>query len=485
MYVTANKQDLPNAMNCEEIVAKLELKTLRNREWFIQPCCALTGEGLYDGLEWIYGKIKNTKNIQGYTDKYWQLKRESVKKGILLVSGYMRELNNEYKLYLTTIVSRIIFDYFQDKKLEYYKDYKFYGEFSDESVDQSYMKIETDLILFEFIKKATDIMEGKNGELSDKEFMNTIARNDGLKIRDITDQKYCDTQTEKWNHFDLLRMIYIIFKENGRQKGLKLIWKYTPHNVTTTYFWSQLIYFGMFGNENKALLNHIQSEFRFFLTMNPCLSNNYKSLIYKYYTHEQIKLSYIKKDEVILPDKKNKNKLQLPSIVTNIQKLKEHNEYKLEPQKVSNINDEEFMNNFDNRTYKQWNKHESFLRVIWCIVHKYNGTQKCVNEIMQKWKLFIGNDNYNETITYFWIHMVRLFRQYYLLNSANNNNDICFLNFKQYCELKDTTKKIKYNIMNDQLFKQFYTDKAINNGKLNMILPDIKKLPQMAVINKK
>jgi ADP-ribosylation factor protein 1 len=40
-------------MGVSEITEKLELHKLRNREWYIQGCCALTGDGLYEGLDWL------------------------------------------------------------------------------------------------------------------------------------------------------------------------------------------------------------------------------------------------------------------------------------------------------------------------------------------------------------------------------------------------------------------------------------------------
>lgn len=52
LLVFANKQDLPNAMNAAEITDKLGLHSLRQRHWYIQSCCATSGEGLYEGLDW-------------------------------------------------------------------------------------------------------------------------------------------------------------------------------------------------------------------------------------------------------------------------------------------------------------------------------------------------------------------------------------------------------------------------------------------------
>ncbi|XP_047309618.1 ADP-ribosylation factor D-like [Impatiens glandulifera] len=57
LLVFANKQDLPNAMNAAEITDKLGLHSLRQRHWYIQSTCAISGEGLYEGLEWLSSNI--------------------------------------------------------------------------------------------------------------------------------------------------------------------------------------------------------------------------------------------------------------------------------------------------------------------------------------------------------------------------------------------------------------------------------------------
>jgi ADP-ribosylation factor 1/2 len=40
-------------MTVAEITEKLGLHTLRNREWYVQGACALTGDGIYEGLDWL------------------------------------------------------------------------------------------------------------------------------------------------------------------------------------------------------------------------------------------------------------------------------------------------------------------------------------------------------------------------------------------------------------------------------------------------
>uniref|UniRef100_A0A8R1DET3 ADP-ribosylation factor 1-like 2 n=5 Tax=Caenorhabditis TaxID=6237 RepID=A0A8R1DET3_CAEJA len=59
LLVFANKQDLPQAMNAAEVTDKLGLHSLRNRSWYIQATCATSGDGLYEGLDWLSNQLKN------------------------------------------------------------------------------------------------------------------------------------------------------------------------------------------------------------------------------------------------------------------------------------------------------------------------------------------------------------------------------------------------------------------------------------------
>merc|ERR1711977_640942 len=61
VLVFANKQDLPDAMDAAEVTDKLGLHNLRHRQWFIQSACATTGDGLYEGLDWMSRTVTGKK----------------------------------------------------------------------------------------------------------------------------------------------------------------------------------------------------------------------------------------------------------------------------------------------------------------------------------------------------------------------------------------------------------------------------------------
>ncbi|GFR14476.1 ADP-ribosylation factor 6 [Trichonephila clavata] len=59
ILVFANKQDLNEAMKPHEIQEKLGLTRIRDRNWYVQPSCATTGDGLYEGLTWLTSNHKS------------------------------------------------------------------------------------------------------------------------------------------------------------------------------------------------------------------------------------------------------------------------------------------------------------------------------------------------------------------------------------------------------------------------------------------
>lgn len=46
------------AMKPHEIQDKLGLTRIRDRNWYVQPSCATTGDGLYEGLTWLSSNCK-------------------------------------------------------------------------------------------------------------------------------------------------------------------------------------------------------------------------------------------------------------------------------------------------------------------------------------------------------------------------------------------------------------------------------------------
>jgi small GTP-binding protein len=63
LLVLANKQDLPTAQPLDRIVKELQLTNLPStRNWRIESTNAVTGQGIYEGLEWLSRALPQKKS---------------------------------------------------------------------------------------------------------------------------------------------------------------------------------------------------------------------------------------------------------------------------------------------------------------------------------------------------------------------------------------------------------------------------------------
>ena len=58
LLIFANKQDVEGAMPVAEVTKALGLTTLKRRQWSIVPTVALSGDGLFEGFDWLSTCIK-------------------------------------------------------------------------------------------------------------------------------------------------------------------------------------------------------------------------------------------------------------------------------------------------------------------------------------------------------------------------------------------------------------------------------------------
>lgn len=58
VLIYANKQDTSEHYSVDEINKIMDFQTiLRSHNWMTQPCSAITGEGLLEGIEWLYNML--------------------------------------------------------------------------------------------------------------------------------------------------------------------------------------------------------------------------------------------------------------------------------------------------------------------------------------------------------------------------------------------------------------------------------------------
>ena len=61
VVILSNKQDLPNAKSPSEVAEALGMHNVRDREWYVQGTCAVSGDGLYNGMLKLSELIKEAR----------------------------------------------------------------------------------------------------------------------------------------------------------------------------------------------------------------------------------------------------------------------------------------------------------------------------------------------------------------------------------------------------------------------------------------
>lgn len=128
LLVLVNKQDLPNAMSVDEVKEQLALDQLGQRSWHIEGCCATTGDGLYEGLDWMVHQLGSQRHKKLVRQR--QRARVNKTKSILLVSGYAREADSKCPFFTSHIpagITKLVHCFFQDPNNEF-QQHAFYGE---------------------------------------------------------------------------------------------------------------------------------------------------------------------------------------------------------------------------------------------------------------------------------------------------------------------------------------------------------------------
>ena len=54
-----NKADLPNCLCPDELIEKLNMENIKDRDWSVYECSALKGTGVKDGIQWIFEKLSD------------------------------------------------------------------------------------------------------------------------------------------------------------------------------------------------------------------------------------------------------------------------------------------------------------------------------------------------------------------------------------------------------------------------------------------
>ncbi|KAM0684486.1 Arf GTPase arl1 [Mitosporidium daphniae] len=66
LLVLANKQDLPGALNSQELTKALGLSAVRERLYAVFNASAIQGQGLFEGLDWLVTAVQKPKGSSSH-----------------------------------------------------------------------------------------------------------------------------------------------------------------------------------------------------------------------------------------------------------------------------------------------------------------------------------------------------------------------------------------------------------------------------------
>eukprot|EP01084_Bolivina_argentea_P319048 553400_1 len=135
LLIFANKIDLPNALSLDHILECLDVTKLKQK-WFAIQTCAITGDYIYEGLDWIHNITqKHSKHVYPsngeqtlwFSSKKHQIIFENRLKTILFISGWIRKYDLIHKLNISCDLTKTIHVFYQDPDTPFDLKYQYYG----------------------------------------------------------------------------------------------------------------------------------------------------------------------------------------------------------------------------------------------------------------------------------------------------------------------------------------------------------------------
>ena len=466
LLVFANKQDLPNALSAAEVTEGLELRQLRGRQWHVQACTATTGDGTYEGLDWIVEALQR-RSEEGSQGAGVGGGEGGGGGGDGGGGGGGNERGGATSA----------------------------GEERDRGVYSSIARaIKSVLPPAEAAGAASTPKEEEEDSKMETMLTEWLSRDD--EDDDIFLGKLTDFSLETWDHRTHLRIAWLLLERHGRREGMQKIFaaiaafiensprtkraRGTTFHETMTFFWVHMVDYARAGMQfapvpaskgpaatvegppppppphppsppppppppeavDQAALarppsasptagaadgasratsgvpSGVPSGFKKFLLLNPQLANG--GLFLHYYSKKLMLNTAASRTSVVLPDLR-----PLPSLVTNVKQLKaqrgsggvESSEDFISPS--APVTDSQWLQKFETRKLPSWG-HEMRLKLIWLRLSRLE-RREAVKSLFEELGQFEGA-GHNITVTYFWIHMVTLCRAKASSKAAQLNN---------------------------------------------------------------
>jgi small GTP-binding protein len=387
VLIFLNKQDLPGAISVEEFKERFQFDRLFQpdgpippHQYRIQPCCATTGDGLYEGLDWLTNAFKEEKaNPPVSKLEDLSLAKKEDKTSTHPPPPPEPELSPQEKLLMEWL------------EREDEPDDVFLQKLADFTLDtwdhRTHLRIAW-LLLSRYGRQ-----EGmKKIFAAIKAFIENSPRTTGVAA---------GTAASPNNNNN---------KDNKRG---------TTFHETMTYFWIHMVHYAMVATKLP------EQSFKVFLLMNPQLSNG--GMFLHYYSKKRMLMDPVARTEVVLPDIR-----PLPSIIppasatANKSSGSSSSSVVIPPTNVNSkvnvslLSDEEFFRIFLKKEEKEDGKertglpafgHEIKLRILYISLLEYGRGKGGVDLILDSLKQFEGSASHL-TLNYFWIQMIT----YHIMN---------------------------------------------------------------------
>jgi ADP-ribosylation factor protein 1 len=432
VLVFANKQDISTALPVGEISRRMNIDRLKKTHVIeIFPCCAISGDGLYEGLDWVataYGNKKNNSTV-------------SPKK----ISDSSSESTTEK----------------QDEK-------------SLTKEEEEAKRLEN--LLLEWLSREDESDELFLAKLLDYS-LDTWDHRTHLRIAWI----YLNQYGRREGLVRIFASIKAFIENSPRTKTASSSTRGTTFHETMTYFWSHMVHYAIVATKNP------RNDFKSFLVLNPQLVNG--GLFLHYYSKNLMLMNAESRESVILPDIR-----PLPSIIsstsTSINELSKDvnsvsmGNVKSVPEPRLPLTDTEFLNEFNDRSLKSWS-HDSKIRLIYILVSSHSGGGSASNLVLDALEKFEGS-GYHLTLNYFWLHMVR-----YCVASLSKTANPTTVQVADADVTSQDGKSTKLSfqdfirqpqcqmLRNQMLYSKYFSPAVIDRSSVDLSFPDLKSLPNI------
>lgn len=387
ILIYLNKIDLEQKISVEMVQEVLGLNSrYRNRIFHVQPCCSLTAEGLYEGLDWLTETLRHPPNPRNDGDDSGSSGSALSGEGVVAAPPTTTSASSATAAPVVSASS------------------------SSSSA------------------AAAAAAAGVNNSMSRlEEWLSRVDEDDDVFLRSLQ-----DLTLTSWDHYTHLRIAYLLLKRHGRPKGLPLIFSLLknfielspylnhPHDLklaessdgstsspakrkttfheTMTYFWVHMVHYALVSTTLP------EDSFHAFLFMNPQLADS--GLFLHYYRKERLLLDPKARVEVVLPDIK-----PLPSLIAKSSSAV-MTPASLPPSPLPGLNeqmisDEEYYCLFRSYRLPAWG-HLPKLRVIYLLLVAVTGRRGGGSlQLLEELARCEGGEKHSHlTVNYFWIHMM-------------------------------------------------------------------------------